>query len=181
MGVGVLETALEPESLVLPNLCTIRPAPAPEMYSWRVESLNNALSAANKMDGPLMMEDLAALGHLDQYHYLGVAACEEAGALLGLCKQRHVLDVGSGVGGPARHYAMCFGCRVTGVEIQNPLIITARNLTSRVGLSDRVNFIRGDIRTVSLPQEHYDHFISQLVFLHLGDRRGAFVTYTKRE
>ncbi len=64
------------------------------------------------------MDDLASLGHLDQYHYLGTQACDTAIQLLGLTPASHVLDVGSGIGGPARYFASHSGCKVTGIELQ---------------------------------------------------------------
>ena len=46
------------------------------MYNWRVKSVLDALARQGKAEGPLTVEDLVGLGHLDQYHYLGVTACD---------------------------------------------------------------------------------------------------------
>ena len=46
-----------------------------------------------------------------------------------------VLDVGSGVGGPARFLAATYGCRVTGVDLSEPFVNAARYLTERTGQS----------------------------------------------
>ena len=48
------------------------------MYNWRVAAILNALERAGKAEGPLEIADLTALGHLDQYHYLGTEACDHA-------------------------------------------------------------------------------------------------------
>ena len=112
------------------------------MYNWRVAAILNALERAGKAEGPLEIADLTALGHLDQYHYLGTAACDEAAVLLGIGPEARVLDVGSGIGGPARYLAHTTGCSVTGVELQADLADAATELTSRVvgGLGERVRF-----------------------------------------
>ena len=39
-----------------------------------------------------------------------------------------VLDVGSGVGGPARFLAATYGCRVKGVDLSEPFVDAARYL-----------------------------------------------------
>ncbi len=52
----------------------------------------------------------------------------------------HVIDIGSGLGGPSRYLAATYGCRVSGVDLTPEFVETAIALTARVGLSDRVNF-----------------------------------------
>ncbi len=45
----------------------------------------------------------------DQLHGCGLAATKENAAKLNLDELKHVLDVGSGVGGPARYMTRTFG------------------------------------------------------------------------
>ena len=80
------------------------------MYNWRVRAVYSALDKAGKADGPLCAEDLYSLGHLDQYHYGGTDACDEAAALLGLDSGSTVLDIGSGIGGTSRYLAATTFC-----------------------------------------------------------------------
>jgi len=151
------------------------------MYNWRVRAVLNALKLAGKADGPLEVSDLSALGHLDQYHYLGTEACDHVATLLKLNPNSKCLDVGSGIGGPARYLSALTGCAVVGVEFQPDLAQAAVELTRRVkGLSDRVCFVTGDMSDPSLRlpgdgdgdrvAESFDHFISLLVNLHVPDR-----------
>lgn len=144
------------------------------MYNWRVKAVYNALKEMGKETGNLTLEDLTALGHLDQYHYLGVEANDHVIQLLGLDKSVHVLDIGSGIGGPARYISAKSGCRITGVELQDDICRAGEELTKRIpGLADRVTFKVGDI--ISMVQSgqvvgEFDHFMSLLVFLHIPDR-----------
>lgn len=146
------------------------------MYNWRVAAVHNALAKRGKAEGPLTVEDLTSLGHLDQYHYLGVEACDELIEILGLDSTSKVLDIGSGIGGPARYLSMKSGCDVTGVELQADLNKAAAELTARVGIDDKVRFVTGDFvsqynaREERLHGVAFDHFISLLVFLHIPDR-----------
>eukprot|EP00928_Gymnodinium_smaydae_P024978 TRINITY_DN20049_c0_g2_i1.p2 TRINITY_DN20049_c0_g2~~TRINITY_DN20049_c0_g2_i1.p2 ORF type:complete len:364 (+),score=74.50 TRINITY_DN20049_c0_g2_i1:73-1164(+) len=145
------------------------------MYNWRVAAVYNALRDMGKAEGSLAVEDLTRLGHLDQYHYLGVEANDHVIDLLGLDKSSNVLDIGAGIGGPARYIAAKSGCRITGVELQDDLCKAAADLTKRVdGLADRVSFVQGDfaslVKNGEIPPNTFDHFLSLLVFLHIPDR-----------
>ena len=125
------------------------------MYNWRVTAIMNALEKAGRATGPLQLGDLTALGHLDQYHYLGTEACDHVIKLLGIQADASVLDIGAGIGGPARYLSAHTGCRVVGVELQEELSAAAAELTSRVeGLADRVAFVTGDFSSseCTLPQ-----------------------------
>ena len=151
-------------------------ATSTEMYDWRVNSIYKALNKLGKENGPLEVSDLVQLGHLDQYHYLGILACDEGINILGLTENSKVLDIGSGVGGPARYIVHKTGCQVTGVELQKPLNDMAVELTERVGLADRVEYITGDILELTLEENHFDHFVSWLVFLHIPEREKLLST-----
>lgn len=145
-----------------------------KMYDWRVKGIYQILKQNGKEHGPLEISDLMKLGHLDQYHYLGVNACDKGIRILGLEKNAQVLDIGSGVGGPARYISYRTGCEVTGIELQECLNETAIELTQRVGLADKVSFITGDILEVDIKENYFDHFVSWLVFFHIPDRSKLF-------
>lgn len=98
------------------------------------ERLKTALMALGPEDQRLTPEQLGAL---DQFHTRGLAATTELARLAGITVDMSVLDVGSGVGGPARFLAATYGCRVTGVDLSEPFVDAARYLTARAGLSGR--------------------------------------------
>jgi SAM-dependent methyltransferase len=107
---------------------------------------------------------------LDQWHYHGTEAIAAAAQTLGIGAASHVLDIGSGVGGPARYLAHTTGCRVTALELQAPLHEIAVDLTRRSGLAGRVMHLRGDALTFPLPAATYDAVVSWLAVLHIPDR-----------
>lgn len=86
-----------------------------------------------------------ALKFLDQYHVGGSLAVERLLHTLELSPTDNVLDIGSGFGGPARQLAATTGCHVTGVDITAAYVEAAIELTDKCGLSDRVQFVLGDI------------------------------------
>src|SRR5690242_17469399 len=87
---------------------------------------------------------IAALAPYDHFHGRGIEATEEMANALAVSPSDHVLDIGSGIGGPARYIADRFGCRVTGIDLTAEFCETARVLTRAVGLAGRVAFERGD-------------------------------------
>src|SRR5207245_909946 len=104
--------------------------------------LENAVASvlSGRKAGSLSIEDLE---HFDQFHVLGKDATLRLAQRVGVESTMHVLDVGSGLGGPARFLAQTFGCRVTGVDLTENYVETARFLSELTGLHDRVSFRQG--------------------------------------
>ncbi len=110
----------------------------------------------------------------DQYHYEGTDAVDEAIQSLGLDSKSHVLEIGSGIGGPARYLAANAGCNVTAMELQGDLNDVAQSLTQRCQLGDKINHLQGDFLADALPNNQYDAIVSLLVFLHIPEREKLF-------
>src|SRR5579871_5613881 len=108
---------------------------------YRATGLTGRLQAALSVFGPdnrrLTSEQLAPL---DQFHTRGLAATAELARLAGVAAGDAVLDVGSGIGGPARFLAAAHGCRVTGVDLSEPFVDAARYLAERTGQGGQVSF-----------------------------------------
>jgi SAM-dependent methyltransferase len=107
---------------------------------------------------------------LDQWHYHGTEAVAAAAAQLGLGPTSRVLEIGSGVGGPARYLAHIVGCHVTALELQPKLHDLAVDLTRRTGLAARVTHLCGDALTHPLPERTFDAVMSWLAIVHIPDR-----------
>ncbi len=80
----------------------------------------------------------------DQLHVRGAEATVELAELAALREGERVLDVGAGLGGPARFIAERFGVDVTGVDVTAAFVERAEELTRDAGLADRVRFVRAD-------------------------------------
>jgi SAM-dependent methyltransferase len=81
-----------------------------------------------------------------------------------------VLDVGSGVGGPARFLAASYGCRVTGVDLSEPFVDAARYLTERTGQSGRVSFEIASALELPFDGGRFDVALLQHVAMNIDDR-----------
>lgn len=130
----------------------------------------NEVKEADNKDIQLKVQDLSSF---DQYHYLGTDAVDEAILNLKISTENRILDVGSGIGGPARYLAEKTGCNVTALELQSDLHEIGLYLTSRCGLSHLVEHENGDILNYT-EGAMYDFVVSWLTFLHIPDRDSLF-------
>ncbi len=121
-------------------------------------------------DAALRVDQLTAF---DQYHYFGTDAVDEALGVLNLASDFRVLDIGSGIGGPARYIAAKTGANVTALELQPDLHDVAKGLTARCGLTLRVAHVCGDILGDAVAPG-YDAIVSFLCFLHIPQRDRLF-------
>jgi SAM-dependent methyltransferase len=110
------------------------------------------------------------LGALDQFHTRGLAATAELAKLAGISADTSVLDVGSGIGGPARFLAATYGCRVTGVDLSEPFVEAARYLTERTGQSAQVSFRTGSALALPFNDGRFDVVLLQHVAMNIANR-----------
>ncbi len=108
----------------------------------------------------------------DQFHDRGLVATRENAAKLNLDASMHVLDVGSGVGGPGRYMAHTFGCRVTGIDLTDDFVAAAKELTERCGLSDKVEFQQGDALAMPFDEASFDAACCLNVSMNIRDKAG---------
>ena len=131
------------------------------------ERLKTALAALGPEDQQLTSQQLAAL---DQFHTRGLAATAELGKLAGVTAGMSVLDVGSGVGGPARFLAATRGCQVTGVDLSEPFVDAARYLTERTGQGGQVSFETASALELPFDAGRFDVVLLQHVAMNISDR-----------
>lgn len=117
---------------------------------------------------------VAALAPYDQFHGRGLEATREVAALLAPAPGDHVLDIGSGIGGPARYMAEQFGCRVTGVDLTPEFVAVARHLTGLLGLDDRVDFRQGSALAMPFADRSFDAAYSMNVAMNIADKAGFY-------
>jgi SAM-dependent methyltransferase len=117
---------------------------------------------------------VAQLAPLDQFHTRGILATEELAGAAGLEPRSRVLDLGCGIGGPARYLAATFGCQVTGVDLSPGFIDAATYLTARCALSDRVTFQAGDALHLPFEDSAFDAVFLQHVAMNVEDRTALY-------
>lgn len=106
----------------------------------------------------------------DQLHGRELLATRDHAAMLNPAADSHLLDIGSGIGGPARYFASVFGCRVTGVDLTPQFVAAATDLTQITGLADKVEFIEADAAMLPFPSGTFDHAYCFYVGMNLPDK-----------
>jgi sarcosine/dimethylglycine N-methyltransferase len=150
---------------------SIRSMKSMRLYD-RVERVLKELEAAGfAPDQLLTVRDLSPFDHM---HYCGTAAVDQAIADCRIKPGHKVVEIGSGVGGPARWVAATTGADVTALELQSDLNALAMTLTARTGLGDKVHHLCANILDGPPPGAPFDHALSFLCFLHIPDRRRLF-------
>ena len=138
-------------------------------------NLRDRLNAALTDDGvDPRRPSIAALAPYDQFHGRGLEATEEIAALLSAGPADHVLDVGSGIGGPARHMAKRFGCRVTGIDLTAEFCEVARHLTRVLGMESKVSFELGDALAMPFANAAFDGAYSMNVSMNIADKGALY-------
>ena len=115
-----------------------------------------------------------ALAPYDHFHGRGLEATEDMADLLDVSAAHHVLDVGSGIGGPARYMARRFGCRVSGIDLTAEFCEVARRLTSLLGLDERVDLRQGDALAMPFADATFDRACSMNVSMNIADKRALY-------
>ncbi|HSD31410.1 MAG TPA: methyltransferase domain-containing protein [Gemmatimonadales bacterium] len=129
------------------------------------------LRAAGKDPATITRDDLATF---DEFHTGGRESTRGLARLVGLRPGIRVLDVGSGIGGPARTLAAEFGAEVVGLDLTEEFCRAATTLTELVGLADRVTFRHGDALTMPFEDGRFDVVWSQNSIMNIPDQSRLF-------
>ena len=132
-------------------------------------SIEAGLRAMGKTPGRLQIDDLAPV---DEFHIGGRQATTLLGQHLAVQPDMALLDVGCGIGGPARFFATTFGCRVTGVDLTPEYIDVARALTEWTGLSAQAGFDVGSALDMPFEDASFDRATLLHVGMNIEDKAG---------
>jgi MPBQ/MSBQ methyltransferase len=136
-----------------------------------VSGILAGLAAAGVDPDDLTVDQLAAV---DQLHAGFSAATRHLLDRLELRRDMTLLDVGCGIGGPARMAAAQPGCQVLGVDLSPDFIDAAQALTARVGLSDHARFRVASADDLDLEGSSFERAMMLHVGMNLPDKAAVF-------
>ena len=116
----------------------------------------------------------ADLAPVDEFHIGGGLATEAFANKLPFKRGDRLLDVGCGLGGPARYFANRFGAHVTGVDLTPEYIEVAIELSRRTGQSKLTSFEVGSALAMHFADAHFDGAITVHVAMNIRDREGLY-------
>src|SRR5262245_11654311 len=131
----------------------------------------DTLRGAGRPTDPIDPADLAPI---DEFHFGWAAITAELARDFAFTPEMHVLDIGSGLGGPARHFARACGCRVTGVDLTEAYVVTANALSRRTRQADRVSFRVASALELPFPDASFDGATLMHVGMNIADKARLF-------
>jgi SAM-dependent methyltransferase len=134
------------------------------------ERIEAALQAAGTEES-LTPNDLAPL---DQFHSGGIHTTKELAARLNPKAGETIIDVGGGIGGPARTLAATYGCSVTVVDLTESFCEAGEQLTKLLGLSHLVSFHHGNALDLPFPDESFDTGWTQHSTMNIEDKERLY-------
>jgi SAM-dependent methyltransferase len=132
-----------------------------------MECVHKALTRAGLGEGTLNWSDLVPL---DQFHVRGLGSTQELAEALKVEAGAKVLDIGSGLGGPARFLAATYSCHVMGIDLSQPFVDVAKMLNDRCGLTDLVTCRCADALDLPFSEAIFDVVWTQHVAMNVADR-----------
>ncbi len=136
-----------------------------------IAGISAALQSAGKNLDALTIDDIAPI---DQFHTRGKASTLELAQRAGITSGMKVLDVGGGLGGPARMVAAQFGVQVTVLDLTEEFVRAGTWLTEKVGLSDRVTFKHGSALDMPFPDTSFDVVWTQHASMNIADKKTLY-------
>jgi ubiquinone/menaquinone biosynthesis C-methylase UbiE len=149
----------------------MRDAQSKVVEHYTKSGLHGRLEAALRADGvDPAHPTVEALAPYDHFHGRGLEATEDMAALVTVRPTDHLLDVGSGLGGPARWFSKRFGCRVTGIDLTPEFCEIAEHLTCRLGMESHVRLLVGNALAMPFDDGTFEGAYSMFVSMNIPDK-----------
>ena len=130
----------------------------------------SAMAKAGKDSTQLNAADLAPI---DEFHVGGLEATQDLAAHMELRPELRLLDVGCGIGGPARYFASQHGCKVAGVDLTEEFVQVAGSLTRRSKLDHLAEFHHGSALALPFEPATFDRGYMIHVGMNIADKAGV--------
>ena len=134
------------------------------------DKILSLLRSAGKNPDQLQADDLAAI---DEFHLGGRDATQALSEFMQLRPGIHLLDVGCGIGGPARYFAGR-GCQVTGIDLTEEFVRVAESLTGRVKLDQQATFRQASALKLPFDADTFDGAYTIHVCMNIADKAVVF-------
>lgn len=135
------------------------------------QAILEALAKSGKDINRLVASDLSGA---DEFHLGWRQATVALARDLGLAQGVKLLDIGSGLGGPARYFAESCDCEVTGIDLTEDYVRTASALTRRCGLGEKVHFQQASALALPFAENTFDVATMIHVGMNIEDKARLF-------
>lgn len=107
----------------------------------------------------------------EEIHVGGAKETEILASKAGISENVHVLDVCSALGGPARHLAKKYGCKVTGLDATKRMYDEAVKRTQKEGLANQISYKLADSLNMPFENETFDVVWGQDAWCYVTDKK----------
>ena len=114
------------------------------------------------------------LSSVDEFHIGGPEGTLMLAEKLSINASSSVLDIGCGIGGPARLLSSKIGCKVSGIDLTTDFVNTGNSLTDQVGLSDKVKLIEASALNIPFADNSFDVSYMIHVGMNIADKDVLF-------
>ena len=114
------------------------------------------------------------LSSVDEFHIGGSEGTLLLAEKLSLTTSSKVLDIGCGIGGPARLLSSVIGCKVSGIDLTADYVNAGNELTNQVGLSNSVNLVNASALDVPFSDDSFDVSYMIHVGMNIVDKEMLF-------
>ena len=142
-------------------------------YGW--PGLMDAIEKEIRRHG-IEPEDVtvAQLAPVDNYHAFRLAGTLALATAARISAADRVLDVGGGIGGPARQLADRFGCHVTVVDLTPEYCAVGETLTTWTHLTNLVSFVHASALDMPFDDASFDVVWTQHASMNISDKVGLY-------
>ncbi len=112
-------------------------------------------------------------------HMGGLRATDRLAELCHIGQDKHILEIGSGVGVSTCHLARKYGCHVLGIDLSEKMVAWAGKRARRRGLAERVEFKIADAQSLPFEEARFDAVISESVTAFPADKGRAVSEYVR--
>jgi SAM-dependent methyltransferase len=132
-----------------------------------IAAIRDGIKSLGKTIDTVTVDELAAV---DEFHIGGRQASEHFLDQLDLAPEKHVLDVGCGLGGSARFVASRYRCRVDGIDLTPEYVATGAVVCGWVGLNDRISLHQGSALSMPFADGAFDGAYMLHVGMNIEDK-----------
>lgn len=117
---------------------------------------------------------IETLAPYDHFHGRGLEATKEISNKVTIAPDDCILDVGCGIGGPARFFADKFRCQVFGLDLTEEFCNVAVRLNRLLALEDQVVIKQGNALSMPFPDQRFDGAYSMNVSMNIEDTAALY-------
>jgi ubiquinone/menaquinone biosynthesis C-methylase UbiE len=107
----------------------------------------------------------------EQIHVGGAKETDILAEKIGINKGTHVLDICSALGGPARHLARKYSCKVTGLDATNKMVAEAVKRTEKEDLTNLISYKLADVLNMDFEPNTFDVVWGQDAWCYITDKK----------